>query len=40
MEQAVVIAIDGSLQSVPITLELNHDFIDCNLIRVSTVCRL
>lgn len=38
-EQAVRVGIDSNIQP-PLRIELNHGFIDRNLIRICTVCRL
>jgi len=40
VEQAVGVGIDGSVQPISLVIELNHGFINCNVIRVSTICRL
>jgi hypothetical protein len=40
MEQAVRVGIDGGVQPVSLSIELNHGSINCNVIRVNTVCRL
>jgi hypothetical protein len=40
VEQAVRGGIDGGVQPVSLVVELNHGFIDRNVIRVGTVCGL
>jgi hypothetical protein len=40
MEQAVRVGIDRSVQPISISIELSHRFIDRNVIRTDTVCRL
>ncbi len=40
MEQAVGIGIDSSVQPISFIIRLNHGFVDRNVIRISTVCRL
>ena len=40
MGQAVCVGVAGSVQPILLTIELNHGFIDCDVIRTGTVCRL
>jgi len=40
VEQAVGVGIDGNGQPISLIIELNHDFINYNVIRVSTIRRL
>ena len=40
VEQAVSIWIDRSAQPISLVVELNHGFVDRNVIRVRTVCGL
>lgn len=40
MEQAVGIRIDSGVQPILLIVELNHGFVDRNVIRVGTVCGL
>jgi len=40
VEQAVRIGIDGSVQSLPFRIELNHSLTERDVIRIHTVCRL
>ena len=38
MEQAIVVGIDGGVQLLSLVTELDHGFIDRNVIRISTIC--
>ncbi len=40
MEQAVGVGIDRGVQSISLVIELDHSFIDRNVIWVGTACRL
>ena len=40
MEQTVGVGIDSSVQPISLIVELNHGFIDRNVIRLGPTCRL
>jgi len=40
VKQAVRVGIDGSVQPMSLAIELNHGFIDRNVIRIGTIFRL
>jgi len=40
MEQAIGVRIDSGVQPISLSIELNLRFVDRNVIRTSTRCRL
>jgi len=40
MEQAIGVGIDRGVQLISLIIELECDFINCNVIRLSTICGL
>jgi len=40
MEQAVGVGIDRGVQPISLVIELDHGFVDRNVIRVGTICGL